>query len=390
MTGMSASMSGSLEEWAHMLPKVDLHVHLEGCVRPQTFLELRKGGSRGQQRECAGPKSLESVSSKMQVDGTERSLADYLRKIEFVYQVTQTPEALRRIAFEAVAGAAGENVAYIELRGGPLLHTRRGLAAADVIAAVLDGMHEAFEVFKVSGGFIVAALRDHPPEDNVELARVAVKFKDRGVVGFDLAGNEDGYPCSDHARAFAIAREGGLGITVHAGEAAGADSIRDAVLVLGAQRIGHGIRLAEDRHVLEFVRENAIPLEMCPTSNVHTQAVRSLAEHPLKSYLEAGVRVTINDDDPQTSRTNMAREVALAMKVLGLARNEVVECMRTATDHAFASEAEKARLRTLLAGFHSPGNMSGDNMSGSGGLSDGTRTSRETGSKHSSSENVPN
>ncbi len=371
MTDMSESMSGSLEKWAHMLPKVDLHVHLEGCVRPQTFLELRRGGSCGQrlgqrlgerrgrrygrQRECATPQSLESVSSKMQVDGTERSLADYLGKIEFVYQVTQTPEALRRIAFEAVTGAAGENVAYVELRGGPLLHTRRGITAADVIAAILDGMHEAFEVCRVSGGFIVAALRDHPPEDNVQLAKVAVRFKERGVVGFDLAGNENGYPCSDHARAFAVAREGGLGITVHAGEAAGADSIRDAVLVLGAQRIGHGVRLAEDRRVLELVREDDIPLEMCPTSNVHTRAVRSLAGHPLKSYLEGGVRVTINDDDPQTSRTNMTREVALAMKEIGLSPGDVVECMRTAAGHAFASEAEKARLLALLAGLHPPG-----------------------------------
>lgn len=350
--------SASLEQWAHVLPKIDLHVHLEGCVRPQTFLDLACGDPCGDRFGGAGSRDLAFVSSRMQVDGAETSLADYLKRIEFVYQVTQTAEALRRIAFEAVADAAGENVAYIELRGGPLLHTRRGLTAADVIAAILDGMREAFDAFGVSGGFIVAALRDHAPEDNAELAKVAVKFRDRGVVGFDLAGNEDGYPCSDHARAFAIAREGGLGITVHAGEAAGAGSIVDAVEILGAQRIGHGIRLAEDRKVLELVREKAIPLEMCPTSNVHTRAVPSPPEHPLRSYLERGVLVTINDDDPQTSRTNMTREVVLAVNALGLSQDDVVACMKTAADHAFVSAVKKTKLRNLvLAGAQNSGSI---------------------------------
>lgn len=287
------------------LPKCNLHTHLEGSIRPATLIELARA------QGIPLPVPDVSVAAAMQVTGEEKSLADYLAKIAFTYPVLKNAEGLRRASREAAEDAARANVRYFELRAGPATHATGDLPLRDVIAAILTGLAEAQAQFGVVGRLIVAALRHHPPEVNAELARAALDFRGAGVVGFDLAGDEARFPASLHRQAFEIARAGGLGITVHAGEAGGPDEVGYAVRALGATRIGHGVHSIADAGTMALLVERRVTLEMCPTSNVHTRAVPSIGAHPIRQFVERGVRVTVGDDDPITSHTTLSRELAL-------------------------------------------------------------------------------
>lgn len=312
------------------LPLVNLHTHLEGSVRPRTFLELcdRQGIPR--------PPTLEMAQRLLSVDGTETSLVDYLARIAPVGPALRNREALERVAFEAAEDAWGDGVAYFEPRAGPLLHVTDGLAAGEVIAAILHGLQTAEKQLGITARFIASALRQHDPAANEHLARLAGTWAGKGVVGFDLAGPEAGYPARAHARAFAIARAAGLGLSCHAGEASGSDSIVEAVQHLGARRIGHGTHLDDTPGRVEWAVAEGIVLEMCPTSNVDTRAVPSLAAHPIRRFFDAGVKITVGDDDPTTSRTHVARELALLVEHFGFTRDEILAIQRTGVDAAFA------------------------------------------------------
>lgn len=293
------------------LPKTNLHTHLEGCVRVQTAVEL----ARAQGIALGVPE--DALDRAMQVTGEEQSLGDYLAKIIFTQPVLKNYDALRRVSREAAEDAARCNVLYYELRAGPTIHATPELALHRVIEAMLAGLADAERAHDITCRLIVAALRHDPPARSVELARAALDFRGRGVVGFDLAGDEALYPAVLHREAFELARQGGLGITVHAGEAGGPAEVESAVRHLGATRIGHGVHSIEDPRVMELLCERQVTLEMCPTSNVHTRAVPEIAEHPLPRFIEQGVRVTVGDDDPVTSRTDMSRELALLQQQFG-------------------------------------------------------------------------
>jgi adenosine deaminase len=326
------------------MPKCSLHTHLEGAVRPTTWWELAQaqGFDVGVGREEA--------EALLQVDGSERSLVDYLAKISRTYPVLKDREALRRTAFEAAEDAALDGVIYFELRAGPMTHTRPGLSVEEVIVGLLEGLWQAEERFGLVCRLIVSALRHHPPEDNVRLAHAAVGFVSDGVVGFDLAGDEAGFPAQLHAEAFAIAREGGLGITVHAGEAGGAENVDYAVQELGASRIGHGVHSVESEATVGMLEKRAVLLEVCPTSNVHTGAVLGIAAHPVRYLYDRGIPISIGDDDPTTSRTHLSNELTLVRDRFGFSQEEMAGIQRTSLEAAFLNGDDvRARLGAVLS-----------------------------------------
>jgi adenosine deaminase len=325
------------------LPKVNLHSHLEGSLQPETLWELaaKQGINLGIEHS--------KLPGALQVNGEERSLVDYLDKIALSYQVLKDSEALKRCAFEAAEGAARDGVIYFELRAGPALHCRPGLQMDDVIRSMLMGLRQAEAAFGIHCGLIVAALRSHDPGVNVALAQLAVALKDEGVAGFDLAGDEAGFPASLHKESFRIVRDGGVGITVHAGEAAGPENVRYAVEVLHAARIGHGVRSIQSPKVLELLRRHGTLLEVCPTSNVQTHAVNGIDRHPVRKLYDSGVRISIGDDDPTTSRTRVSNELTLLMQNFGFRRVELGKIQLMGIEGAFIRDGElKQDLRQLI------------------------------------------
>jgi adenosine deaminase len=330
------------------MPKCNIHTHLEGSVRPQTYLKLAA------EQGVPLPFDADKVQENLQVDGHEKTLVDYLDKIGHNYPILKNGQALHRTAFEAAEDAYRDGVIYLELRAGPALHTGPGLSIEAVIESMLAGLHEAESRFGIVAGLIVAGLRNHDPAINTQLAQIACRYRDQGVIGFDLAGDEAGFPAELHQEAFKFVQEAGLPYTVHAGEASGAENVRYAVEVLGATRIGHGVRSIESQSVLDLLRERQVLLEVCPTSNVRTGTVPSIYDHPLKALHEYGIPVSINDDDPITSRTRPSNELMLAHTILGMPLKSLIGIQLDTLEHSFLRDKQVvASLKSRVQAFAS-------------------------------------
>ncbi|MCB5272049.1 MAG: adenosine deaminase [Candidatus Cloacimonetes bacterium] len=300
------------KELVHRLPKTDLHVHLDGSVRVATIINLAKKG------KIELPTLDKDELEKLIVCGPHtQSLEDYLRGFHIVNLVLQTAEGLKRAAYELAEDAAQENVRYMEVRYAPILHANKGLGLTEIVQAVLDGLQVAEEDFGIKTGVIICGIRNMDPAMSLKMAELAVEFKNRGVVGFDLAGGEYKNPAKVHKAAFDLARKNNLNITVHAGEADGAASIQQALHACGAHRIGHGTRLIEDADLLNYVNDHRIPLEICIKSNFDTKAVKDITGHPIDFYLEKGIRVTVNTDNRTISDTSITNEYMLAIENFG-------------------------------------------------------------------------
>lgn len=322
-------------------PKAELHVHLDGCLRPQTMLELARSQSVRLPADTPG-----ALAAALSVKGSQ-SLEDYLSKYQYTLAVMQTPDALERVAYELVCDVAAENVRYIEIRYSPLLH-RPALSLQQAIEAPLRGVKRAAAETGTQVGLIVCAIRTMPPGDSLELARAAADYRGAGVVAFDLAGAERGHPARDHQAAFAHAAKHGLACTCHAGEGDGPGQIDEAIHICGATRIGHGTRLGENPALLAEVVERGVPLEMCITSNVHTHAVANVAAHPLKRYFEQGVRVTLNTDGRLMDDIALTDEYHLAHTTLGLTPEDLTRVILNAAEGAFLQESERVALVARL------------------------------------------
>jgi adenosine deaminase len=318
-------------------PKAELHVHLDGCLRPQTMLELAR--VQGVTLPANTPEELATALHAKHA----KSLEDYLTRYDVTLSVLQTATALDRVAYELVLDAAADGVRYLEVRYSPLLH-RPALTLAQAIEAPLAGITRGVAETGTKVGLIVCAIRTLPPAESLELARAAAEYHGAGVVGFDLAGPERGHPARDHRAAFAYATERGMARTCHAGEGDGPHAILQALSDCGAQRIGHGTRLGEDEALLDSVVERGIPLEMCLTSNLHTRTVASIAEHPFKRYLDRGVRVTLNTDGRLVDGVSLTDEYYLAQSVFGLTAQELARVVLNACESAFLPESEKVAL----------------------------------------------
>ena len=257
------------------------------------------------------------------------SQAEYIKYFDDAIAVMQTAEALERIARELCEDSAAENVDYLEVRWAPRLHLRQGLTIEQVIRAVLSGLDSG----PITAVAIVCAMRQHSPEENVELARIAGAFAGKGVVGFDLAGDEVRYPAAPQRAAFEAARAAGLHLTCHAGEA-GAPSNVDDALRLGAERIGHGVTAARHHALLERIRAEGVVLDMCPTVNWKCKAIPRLEDHPMPRLVRAGVRCTISTDSRTVGDTTLTHEYDV-LSGLGMTDDELTRCNQTAYQAKF-------------------------------------------------------
>ncbi len=326
------------------LPKAELHVHLDGSLRPATLLELAR------ERSVRLPAGEVDALARHMLVSDAHSLEEYLERFTTTLSVMQDADALRRIARECVLDHAEEGVRYVEIRFCPLLNTERGLAPDEVVDAALDGLRlaEREALAPIRAGLILCGLRSHEARHTREVAELAVAYRTRGVCGFDLAGAEAGHPVADHRAAFDRAAGEGLPITVHAGEGYGPESIRQALELGHARRIGHGTRLHEDPELLAEVARRGILLEVCLTSNVQTGAVPSIAEHPAGDYVRAGIPCVLGTDNRLMSGVTLVDEYRNARNALDLDTATLVRMARAGFEHAFVSEEERAEL---LASF---------------------------------------
>lgn len=343
------------------LPKVVLHDHLDGGLRPATVLELAAASGREMPESEAGALGAWFVQA-----ASAGSLPRFLQAFEHTVAVMQTRENLERVAREAVFDHADDGVIYAELRYAPELHVAGGLSLQEVVDAVqagtADGIAEAREAGKaIRVGTVVTAIRQ--AGRSAEIARLALANRGRGCVGFDLAGAERGFPPSRHADAFALLRNALFPVTIHAGEADGPSSVAEAVGLGSARRIGHGLRIVEDIQgarteqprfgtTAAFVRDNRVPLELCPTSNVQTGAAPSIAEHPISLLRDLGFVVTINPDNRLMCGTSQMREMARLVAQAGWTVQDLEVATLEAAWAAFQPYDVREELAdAVLSGF---------------------------------------
>jgi adenosine deaminase len=325
-------------ELLHRLPKAELHVHLDGSLRPETMLELAAEYGKPMPATDA-----EALREHMHVRDA-RNLVEYLARFETTLSVMQTADALERIAYELAEDLAAENVRYAEIRYSPILNSQGGLPLTETVDAPLRGLARAERDFGIHTAIIICGIRNMEPETSRDLADLTVAYKDRGVVAFDLAGAEYNYPAKKHKDAFFTVINKNMAATIHAGEAYGPESIHQALHYCKAHRIGHGTRLFEDEDLMRYVDDFRIPIEICLTSNVQTRAVPSFAEHPLRMYYDRGLVLSLNTDNRLMSATTVTEEYWRAHEHQGFTWDELVELSLMGFESAFIHRAEKQKL----------------------------------------------
>jgi adenosine deaminase len=335
-------------------PKALLHDHLDGGLRPATVLEI--AGQVGYDELPAT--DLDGLADWFRTRSHSGSLERYLEPFSHTVAVMQTPEALYRVAYECVEDLAADSVVYAEVRFAPELHINRGLSFDEVVDAVLAGFAAGEKACAAEGQPIkvrclVTAMR-HAAMSR-EIAELAIRFRDKGVVGFDIAGAEAGYPPTRHLDAFEYMRDHNARFTIHAGEAFGLPSIHEAIAFCGADRLGHGVRITDDIEVgpdgsvrlgrlASIVRDKRVPLEMCPSSNVQTGAVDSIAEHPFDLLARARFRVTVNTDNRLMSDTTMSQEMHRLVEAFGYGWSDLQRFTINAMKSAFIPFGERLEI----------------------------------------------
>lgn len=321
------------------LPKVELHRHLEGSLRLKTLREIGKAHglplpSTGELRE------LVSISEDDQL-----TFENFLSKFQTLRLFYRSPEVIQRITQEAIEDAAADNVRYLELRFTPVALSRaERFPLQEVIDWVLRAGQAAALQHRVETRYIVSVNRQEGPVIAAEVARLAAERIDRGILGIDLAGNEADYPGLNFEGVFKEAAQSGLHITIHAGEWGGAQNVFDAIAVLGAERIGHGVRVMEDPRAVALARERGTAFEVCITSNHQSGVAPNLSDHPLPRMLQAGLNVTLNTDDPSISQITLGNEYRVACETLGLDRFQLRQRVLAAAGASFLPQGEKAAL----------------------------------------------
>ena len=337
------------------LPKVDLHVHLDGSLRLETLLELAE--NQGVDLPESDP---EALKKHLHLGQRCKDLNQYLEAFAYTTAVMQDETSLERIAYELVEDCAGENIRYFEVRFAPNLHINKGLSLQAVMDSVLAGLKRGEEDFGVVSGLIVCGIRNMSPEISYRLARLTASYKGRGVVGFDLAGAEFSNPAKYHIKAFYYIVNHNINCTVHAGEAFGAESIHQAIHYNHAHRIGHGTRLYEDDDLADYVNDHRIPLEVCLKSNVQTGAVENIESHPFPRFLQRGIRVTLNTDNRLITDTTITDELLLAHESFGFSLLDLKKIILNGFKSMFQPYKvrkqwlEKMRRELGLEEFYSP------------------------------------
>lgn len=333
------------------IPKVELHDHLDGGLRPQTIIDLAKE-YRITLPTTDNPVELAAWFHR---GAEQKSLPLYLETFAVTVGVMQTREALERTAYESIIDLASENVVYTEIRFAPRLHLAGNLNLEEVVSSVLQGLQRGKNKTGTSFGLILCAMRNQDPKNSLDIAELAVAFSDRGVVGFDLAGDESGHPPKKHLEAFQYIRNRNFNITIHAGEAFGVESIWQAIQICGSHRIGHGTRLVEDMSIhgtriekmgslAHFIRDRRIPMEMCLSSNVGTGASQNFDDHPFNIFYRNNFRVFLSTDNRLMSNTSLTKEMELAVQYFNLEFHDLEKITLNAMKSAFIHHDEKIRI----------------------------------------------
>ncbi|HSM68384.1 MAG TPA: adenosine deaminase [Xanthomonadales bacterium] len=322
------------------LPLCELHRHLDGAIRLQTILELaEENGIELPARDEQG------LAPWVHVDASEPGLMAFIARFKYLVEVLVDPEACRRVAYENVEDAQAEGLDYVELRFSPwFMAERHSLNAADVVAACVDGIRAAERDTGVKARVIGILSRTYGADTAMQELDAILANRD-GLVAVDLAGDEAGFPPEQFKAHFRRVRDAGLHVTVHAGEADGPHSVWSAIRDLGAERIGHGFRSIEDPELVDYLAEQGIGLECCPTSNLHISAVTDYASHPIRELAERGVKFCLNTDDPGISNITIGHEYEVAAPAIGLSPEQIQQSQANALDMAFLSGEEKAALR---------------------------------------------
>ena len=320
--------------------KLNLHSHLEGRLRPSTAAALAA--------EAGVPAPEGGWERALQLDGPS-NLTVYLTKVAATYPFFRTPAHIARIACEAVEDAAADGTDYLELRFGPATHVHLGFGMDSVMAAVCDGIAEGMKRTGIHTGVVIAALRHHDSETNIDVARAACRFAGKGIVGFDLAGDESLFnDLSQYEKPFAIARAAGLGLTCHAAEAAPGSAAREAVERFGVTRIGHGAHLAEDAASLEWVRDRGVVVECCPTSNWYTGAIARRSDHPAKYFRAQNLKIVLGDDNPMQTKSLLSNERQVLVEELGFSERDLHALDVTSVHAAFLEDATRREFASRL------------------------------------------
>ena len=328
-----------LRELKHM-PKIELHCHLDGSVRPETALEI--GVRLGILSEST---TLNQVRHLLMAPTDCDSLDTYLKTFDLPIAIMQTVDVIERIAFELFEDAAIESVRYLEVRFAPFLHNRQGLNLDQVIKAAISGMRRAEQKYPVKGNWILSHLRHHSAQSMLELVDAGFSYLGRGVVAMDLAGSEKKGYARDFVEPVAYAREKGYRVTMHAGETGYAENVRDAIALLGATRVGHGCAIVNDDLVADIVLRERVTIEACPTSNIQTRIVDKPANHPIKVFYEQGMVVMVNTDNRTVSNTDMTREFELLREHLNWDFAAFEKVYHNAIEGAFCDESTKKWLK---------------------------------------------
>ena len=325
------------------IPLTDIHRHLDGNIRAQTILDL------GRQFNLAMPATtLETLLPHVQVGENEPDLVSFLQKLDWGVKVLGNLDACRRIAQENVEDAARAGIHYAELRFSPgYMAMTHNLPIAGVVEAVIDGVRAGCQQHNIDVRLIGIMSRTFGEDACLGELEGLLAHRDH-ITAVDLAGDELGFPGSEFLSHFTQARDAGFRVTVHAGEAAGPESIWQAIRELGAERIGHGVKAIEDRALMDFLAEHRIGIESCLTSNIQTSTVPSLAQHPLKIFLEHGILATINTDDPAVQGIELAHEYQHAAPAAGLSMAQMRQAQENGLTIAFLSDAEKAAVRARV------------------------------------------
>ncbi len=325
------------------LPKIELHCHLDGSVRVETMIDIAKkeGIKLDSYERC-------DVEKIVQVPNDCTSLNEYLKRFDLANKVMQSSENIKRITFELLEDAYNENVKYIELRFAPLLHLNGGLTVEEVIQSVIDGIEEAEKRYEIKGNVILSCMRTMSEDDAILVVEEGKKFLNKGVVAIDLAGPEEEGFVDKYKRSIELARNYGYNVTIHAGEAASGQNVIDAINILKAQRIGHGVRIKDMKDAYDLVKESKVTLEMCPTSNIQTKAIECFKDYPLYDFYKDGINLSINTDNRTVSNIDLSNEIEVISNEFNMSNDEYKEIYLNTIDASFAKDSTKDWLRKLI------------------------------------------
>lgn len=326
-----------------LLPKIELHCHLDGSVRPETIIDIAK-----KENIQIPSYEMNEVEEMIIAPIDCKSLEEYLDRFQIPIMVMQSKESLTRLAFELFEDAAKENVKYMEVRFAPLQHIHKGLSTNEVIESVIKGIRDAEAMYDIKGNIILSFLKNLPQESIFKVIENAAKYLNNGVAAVDLAGAEDEGFSLRFIEACKRATSLGYKLTIHAGETGVGKNVLEAVELLGAERIGHGIYIKNSPAAYEIVKSKGITLEVCPTSNVQTKAVKNLKEHPFYEFLKDNIKVTMNTDNRTVSNTTLTKELEGIHKEFHLTYEAYKNIYLNSVEAAFIDEEAKKALRALI------------------------------------------